>query len=124
MEGDKVNLLCIINNDVHANYSLQNSWYKDNKLIIPNGKRISLRNEGSRQLKSTLILDPVIPTDEGVYTCRAYNHPDLYAESKTNLTVECEIFSGCTIDGIMFLHSFRCTTCFHSESITIHDQCG
>lgn len=124
MEGDKVNLLCIINNDAHANYSLQISWYKDNKLIILNGNRISLRNEGSRQLKSALILEHVIPTDDGVYTCRAYNHPGLYSESKTNLTVECEMFSCCTIVVIMFLHFFRCTTCFHSESITIHDQCG
>ena len=91
VEGDKVNLSFTINNDAHANYSLQINWYKGNKLITPNGARISLLNEGSRQLTSTLVLNPVIPADEGVYTCRAFNHPDLYSESKTNLTVECEI---------------------------------
>ena len=90
MEGDKVNQSCIINNDPHSNYSLQISWYKEDKLIIPNGKRVLLHNEGSRQLTSTLMLDPVKPSDDGVYTCRAYNHPDLYTELKTNLTVKCE----------------------------------
>ena len=90
MEGDEVNLSCIINSDAHANYSLQISWYKEDKLVIPNGKRILLHNEGSAQLTSTLMFDPVNPSDDGVYTCRASYHPDLYTELKTNLTVECE----------------------------------
>ena len=94
MEGDKVNLLCTAINDVHTNHSLQINWYKGNDLIIPDSKHISLYNEtvkNSRQLKSILTLDPVNPTDDGVYTCRAFNHPDLYSESKTNLSIECEL---------------------------------
>ena len=43
------------------------------------------------QLKSTLILDPINSTDDGLYTCQAVNHPDLHSESQTNLTVECEM---------------------------------
>ena len=95
LEGDKVNLLCTAINDIHANHPLQINWYKgnDHELIKPNSKRILLYNEtvkDSRQLKSILTLDPVNPTDDGVYMCRAFNHPDLYFESKTNLSIECE----------------------------------
>ncbi len=94
LEGDKINLLCTAINDAHANYSLQINWFKGNKLIIPERKRILLYNEtvkDSRQLKSTLTFDVVNPTDDGVYTCRAFNHPDLYSESKINLIIECEL---------------------------------
>ena len=96
LEGDKVKLLCIAINDAHANYSIQINWYKGNTLIVPNGKRILLYNEtseDSRQLKSTLILDPINPSDDGVYTCQAVNHPDLHSESQTNLTVECKMIN-------------------------------
>ena len=47
--------------------------------------------EDSRQLKSILTLDPVNSTDDGVYTCRAFNHPDLHSESKASLIIECEL---------------------------------
>ena len=96
LEGGKVILLCTAINDVHANYSLQINWYKKNKLITSDEKHILVHNEAiddSRQLKSTLILDPVNPTDDGVYMCKAFNHPDLYSELRTNLTVECKLIS-------------------------------
>ena len=95
LERDKVNLLCTAINDVHANYSLQINWYKGNKLIS-NGKHIQIYNEvvkASKQLRSTLIFDPVSHTDDGEYTCQASNHPDSYSKSTTNLTVECEIIN-------------------------------
>ena len=124
LEGDKVHLLCNAINDIHANYSLQINWYKGN---IPEWKRILLYNEtayvkDSRQLKSTLTLDPVNSTDDGVYTCRAFNHPDLYSESKTNLTVECELTNNYIITLLQFnADPFRWSTCFHSKSVTLHD---
>lgn len=37
-----------------------------------------------------LTFDPVERTDYGEYTCHAFDHPDLYTELMTNLTVECE----------------------------------
>ena len=94
LEGDKVNLLCTVINDVHANHSIQVNWYKGNKLIRPDGKRILLYNEtieDSMQFKSILTLDPVIPDDDGLYTCQTFNHPDLYSESETSLMVECKL---------------------------------
>ena len=93
LEGDRVKLLCIATNDIRANYSLQINWYRGNELIMPNGKHILLHNDThkhSNQLKSTLVFNPVNRTDNGEYTCRAFNHPDLYSELKTNLTVECK----------------------------------
>ena len=127
LEGDKVNLLCIAINDVHANYSLQINWYKGNKLITPNGKHTLIYNETdktSRQLYSTLLFDPINYTDDGEYTCRASNHPNSYSEMKTNLTVECEKANYMIVSVIDVLHLFRCSTCFHSKSIPLHNQSG
>jgi len=94
LEGTKINLICNAINDVDAIHSLQINWYKGNTLVIPNGKRITLYNvtsEPSRQLNSTLLLDPVNRSDDGEYTCRAFNHPNSYSESKTNLIVQCKV---------------------------------
>ena len=96
LEGDKVNLLCIAINDVHTNYSLQINWYKNNKLVTPDGKRILVYNKTDKtfkQLSSTLFFDPVNHTDDGEYTCRAFNHPDSYFETKRTLCVECEMLA-------------------------------
>ena len=91
-EGDKVNLICSAVNDVDAICPLQIYWYKGDKLVTPNGRHIILYNETDnaiRQLNSTLLLDPVNRTDDGVYTCRAFNRNDSFSESKTTLTVQC-----------------------------------
>ena len=91
-EGDKVNLICSAVNDVDAIHPLQIYWYKGNKLVTSNGSHIILYNEtdnATRQLNSTLLLDPVNRTDNGVYTCRAFNRNDSFSESQTNLTVQC-----------------------------------
>jgi len=94
LEGDKVNLICSAINDIDAIHSLQVNWYKGNTLVIPNGKHVMLHNETAksfRELNLTLLLDPVNRTDHGEYTCRAFNHPDSYSESKIILTVQCKI---------------------------------
>ena len=91
-EGDKINLICSAVNDVDAIHPLQIYWYKENKLVTPNERHIILYNEtdnATRQLNSTLLLDPVNCTDDGVYTCRAFNRNDSFAESNTTLTVQC-----------------------------------
>ena len=93
-EGDKVNLICIAVNDVDAIHPLQIHWYKGNKLVTPNGTNIILYNEtdnASRLVNSTLLLDPVNRTDDGVYTCQAFNRNNSFSESKTTLTVQCMV---------------------------------
>ena len=91
-EGNKVSLVCVAINDVDAIHSLQISWYKGNKSV---GKHILLHNEPdknvSRQLSSTLLFDPVSRTDDGEYTCQAFNHNDSFSEAKTNLSVQCMV---------------------------------
>ena len=91
-EGEKVILICSAVNDVDAIHLLQIYWYKGKKLVTPNGRHILLYNEtdnATRQLNSTLILDPVNRIDDGVYTCRAFNRNDSFSESKITLTVQC-----------------------------------
>ena len=88
-EGDKVNLICSAVNDVDAIHPLQMNWYKG---VSPDGKPIILHDEGGKRLNSlnsTLLLDPVNRTDDGVYTCRAFNRNDSFSESKTTLTIQC-----------------------------------
>jgi len=41
-------------------------------------------------IQSKLLFDPVNYTDAGLYTCRAYNHPQCYTEEVVELTVECK----------------------------------
>ena len=90
IEGKKVNLICSAVNDVDAIHPLQIYWYKGN--VTPNGSHIIIYNEidnTTKQLNSTLLLDPVNRTDDGVYTCRAFNRNDSFSESNTTLTVQC-----------------------------------
>ena len=94
LEGNKVSLVCIAINDINAIQSLQISWYKGNEHIISNGKGILLYNKAdyvSRQLSSTLLFDPVSRTDDGEYTCQAFNHNNSFSEVKTNLSVQCMV---------------------------------
>ena len=96
VEGNKVSLTCTAINDIDANRSLQVNWYKGNQLVIPNGKRIIVHNKTdktSRQLNSTLLLDPVHRSDHGIYTCRAFNHPDCHSDCIIPLTVHCTVDS-------------------------------
>ena len=96
IEGHKVHLICTAVNDASApTHSLQVNWYFKNQLVMPNGTRITIHNEtdtSSRQLKSTLLLDPVHPSDHGEYTCRASNHHNSYSESRTKLTIKCMVY--------------------------------
>ena len=89
----KVHLICSAINDSKAIHPLQINWYFEKQLVIQN-RRITIHNETdttSGQLKSTLQIDPVNPSDHGVYTCRALNHHDSYFESRTDLTVQCTV---------------------------------
>ena len=95
VKGRKVRLICAAINDVDAIHTLLVHWYLGNQLVMPNGRRITIHNKTdttSIQLKSTLLLDPVLPNDHGVYTCRALNRHDSYSESRTHLNVECAIY--------------------------------
>ena len=94
-EGRKVKLTCNATNDVDADYPVQIKWYnaKGKQVEVVN-KHVQIHNNtnnvtGERQ--SVLLFDPVNHTDTGMYTCRAYNHPQCYNEDKVNLTVECEL---------------------------------
>ena len=94
LEGNKVSLVCVAINDINAIHSIQIRWYKRNKPVIPNGKDILLYSKAenvSRQLSSTLLLDPVSRADDGEYTCRAFNHNDSFSEAKTNLSIQCTV---------------------------------
>ena len=84
--GDKVSLVCTAINDVDAIHSLQINWYKGD--IKQNGSQIIPQNN-----TSILFFNSVNYTDNGIYTCRASNRYDSFFEAKTNLTVQCMVYS-------------------------------
>ena len=88
-------MVCTAINDVDAIHSLQINWYKGNKPVLSNEKDIVVYNEPdknvSRQLSSTLLFNPVSRTDDGEYTCQAFNHNNSFSEAKTNLSVQCMV---------------------------------
>ena len=84
-------------NDIDAVQPLRIKWCnsKSKQVQIANKNVIvyNKTNNVTGEIQSILLFDPVNHTDTGMYTCRAYNHPQCYNEQKVNLTVECELFS-------------------------------
>ena len=94
-EGNKVNLICNATNDVDAINPLSIDWYNSEGVKLQaDNMRILVYNTTdpvTGQVQSVLLFDRVNHTDSGEYTCHAFNDNDCYTESKTNLTVECEL---------------------------------
>ncbi|XP_065904619.1 basement membrane-specific heparan sulfate proteoglycan core protein-like isoform X2 [Dysidea avara] len=91
-EGRKVKLTCNATNDVDAVHPVQIKWYNSKgKQVQTVNKHIliySNTNSITGEIQSVLLFDPVNRTDTGMYTCRAYNHPQCYNEDKVNLIIE------------------------------------
>jgi len=84
-------------NDIDAVQPLRIKWNnsKGKQVRIANKNVLVYNNTNNvtGEIQSILLFDPVNHTDTGMYTCRAYNHPQCYNEEKVNLTVKCELFS-------------------------------
>ena len=94
MEGNKSKLICIATNDNDSDQSLKIQWYYPNGIRVKSDEsHILIYNSPGNetgQLKSELLFDPVNHTENGVYTCRAFNDPNCYTEKYVKLTVECK----------------------------------
>ena len=91
LEGNNVNLTCKATNDPDAVNALQVHWYKGDIIIKDDGSNIvEMLSDKNRTIKSVLLFEPVNHSHDGVYRCRAFNHPLSYSEAKVNLTVECK----------------------------------
>ena len=95
VEGNKVKLSCNATNDPDAVHPLQVYWYNsDGDQVISDGEHVLVYNSigpGSDQAQSVILFDHVNRTDDGTYTCRAYNDPNSTADKNTSLTVECKL---------------------------------
>ena len=93
-EGNKVTLTCDAINDVDAIDPLTVVWYSPNGVQLKSdGNKIVIYNEADQvtdRIKLFLLLDPVNRTNDGEYTCHAFNNKECYTESNANLTVECK----------------------------------
>ena len=93
LEGTKASLICNATNDVDAVNEVQIAWFYKNATslyqIISNNRIIYyVENSTSGQLYSILLFDPINRADEGVYICRASNHPQSSTESSTEVKIE------------------------------------
>ena len=82
IEGNKTRLVCNATNDVDAVNQVQITWFHKNLTsvhpVVPDNIRViiyTIRKVSSRELHSKLFFDAINRTDEGVYICRASNHP-------------------------------------------------
>ena len=96
LEGTKASLFCNATNDVDAVNEVQITfWFYKNSTslyqVASSNNHIihNVENSTSGQLYSVLQFDPVNRTDEGVYICKATNHP----QSSTELSTEVKIKS-------------------------------
>ena len=71
---------------------MQVQWYDSSDIqVISNESRIIVHTTTNRengQVELVLLFDPVNRTDDGVYTCKAFNDPKCYAKANASLTVE------------------------------------
>ena len=93
VEGEITTFTCNATNDPDAMeiYQLQIEWYKSNGDQVEQDNRTVITDDVqvTGEVQSTLQFNPVDPTDNGTYKCRASNHPEFHAELSTSLTVEC-----------------------------------
>ena len=88
--------MCNASNDIDAIEILQIKWYNSSGKEIQEDKTHIIYNTNDTttgQLRSVLLFDPVSRSDDQVYTCKAFNHPNSSKEAKSKLTVECKNFS-------------------------------
>jgi len=135
-EGRKVKLTCNATNDVDAVHPVQIKWYNSKgKLVQIANKHVLIYsniNNVTGEIQSVLLFDPASHTDTGMYTCRAYNHPQCYNEDEVSLTVECEFSILQKPVDLMYTFSCNCvsTVCdgilqhhYNLYSIVILSRC-
>ena len=95
LEGNKTKLVCNGTNDADVVDPIQITWFYKNSTsvhpVVPDHSRVIIHNVESssgRQLYSTLFLGPINRTDEGVYICKASNHPRSSSESSTKVMIK------------------------------------
>jgi len=92
-EGNKTSLTCNATNDEDAVESLQILWYNTKDKVLITGQQDAIEKSTIdiiTGLQSTIAFDPISRNDDGEYTCKAFNHPQLYSELTTSVAVECK----------------------------------
>ena len=94
LEGIKASLVCNATNDADAVNEVQIAWcYKNSTSlyqVVSNNNHIihNVKNSASGQVYSKLLFDPINRTDEGVYFCKASNHPQSSTKSSTEVEIK------------------------------------
>ena len=94
LEGKEIYLVCNATNDPDALHPLQVYWYdSDGMQVESDGKHIRAYNFTDKvtdMAQSVLKFSAIRRSDDGTYTCRAYNDPESHTERKAILNIECK----------------------------------
>ena len=94
LEGKEIYLLCNATNDPDAAHPLQVYWYNSDGIQVESdGKHImayNITDKVADKAQSVLKFSAIRRSDDGTYTCRAYNDPESYSEGKAVLNIECK----------------------------------
>ena len=108
IEGNKTRLVCNATNDADAVNQMQIKWFYKNSTsvcpVVPDNIRVIIHtaeNLSGRELHSTLFFDAINRTDEGVYICRASNHPQSNSESSTEVVIKSKLTCNLSISYII-----------------------
>ena len=94
LEGTKASLICNATNDADAVNEVHIAWFYKNSTSLyqikskTNHRIHQVGNSTNRQSYSILLFEPVNRTDEGIYICKASNHPQSYTESSTKVKIK------------------------------------
>jgi len=92
-EGREIYLVCNVTNDPDAVHPLKVNWYNSEGIKVESdGKHVIAYNiidKVANMTQSVLKFSTLRRSDDGTYTCRAYNDPESHTERKTILSIEC-----------------------------------
>ena len=88
LEGTKASLVCNATNDADAVNELKITWFYKNVTSLYEITSSNNRRIHNGQSYSILLFEPVNRTDEGVYICRASNHPQSITELSTKVMIK------------------------------------
>ena len=120
VEGESVNLVCIVINDPDAIENITIRWFDNNDHRLTNDDYsitiINTMETGpSRTVISILTINPVMHRDAGKYRCLALNHHELVVSDTTQLTVRCKLTSSLSVHTSVVVMQIVFCSCSNSD---------
>jgi len=91
LEGKEIYLVCNATNDPDALDPLLVYWYdSEGTQVDKHITAYNITDKVADMAQSVLKFTAIRRSDDGIYTCRAYNDPESHTERKAILNIECK----------------------------------